>query len=448
MPTQLQLSTDSGETRTIALPPIADQKAEGATTSVPVSFPAVTGRAIKLTITAIRPETTVDYTTRVPIDKPVAIADVGMADVPEPAHPATVDTGCRRDLLSIDGRPVPIRITGSSRDAVSDNTLSVAACDTTPELAAGTHTLNTVPGQPFGLDVDRVVLTSAPGGVPGIPAPLGTPRTATQSSVTITGQSPTSYHLSVHSSDGKPMWLILGQSYDSGWQATVSGGAKLLGKQIVNGYANGWEIAPTKAGTFSVQLRWVGQTLIWIGLVLSGLAILVCLALIWIERRRRPDLERHDPEPHLANPLVSGGARPPPRVVALTAVVAGLAAGVSTRPWIGVFVAAAVAAALWWPRARIVLTAGSVGSLGLAALYVIVQQGRYRYPPIYNWPSNFGSVADLAWLAVMLLGADVVVQFVRHRVARRGDPPGDEADDREPATRAPSAPAPRLGVDR
>jgi len=435
VPTQLQLSTDSGTTRTITVPAITDQPVEGATVSVPVSFPAVTGRAFRLTITAVRPETTVDYTTHQPIDLPVAIAEAGMPGVAGPAHPATVDSGCRSDLLSVDGHAVPVRITGSSTAAVSDNTLSLAACDTTPELSAGHHTLNSVPGQALGLDVDRVVLTSAPGGAPALPTALGTPRTATHSTVTVTSSGTTSFNLSVHSSDGKPMWLILGQSYDAGWQATVSGGAKLIGKQLVNGYANGWEIAPTKAGTFTVQLRWVGQTLIWIGLALSGLAILACLALIWIERRRRPDLDVRDPEPRLANPLVSGGARPPPRVIAVTALIAGVAAGVSTRPWIGLFVAAAVAAALCWPRARVVLTAGTVGSLGLAALYVIVQQGRYRYPAIFSWPSNFGSAADLAWLAVMLLGADAVVQIVRHRVARHPEPP-DPAGEPEPAVHA------------
>ncbi len=284
------------------------------------------------------------------------------------------------------------------------------------------------------------MLASAPGGAPTAPAPLGAPRTDTSSTVTITHQTPTSFNLSVHSPDGKPMWLILGQSYDAGWHATVSGDARLLGKQIVNGYANGWEIDPNHPGTFTVQLRWVGQTIVWIGLVLSGLAILVCLALIWIERRRRrPDLERRDPEPRLASPLVSGGARPPPRTVAVTAVLAGLAAGLMTRPWIGLFVAAGVAAALWWPKARLVLSAGSVAALGIDALYVIIQQGRYRYPPIYNWPSNFGSLADLAWLAVMLLGADVLVQSVRHRAARRDpkrdEPPPDGTEEPAPTAR-------------
>ena len=64
-----------------------------------------------------------------------------------------------------------------------------------------------------------------------------------------------------------------------------------------------------------------------------------------------------------------------------------------------------------------------------------MQQGRYRYPAIFNWPSNFGSADNFAWLAIMLLGADAVVQMVRHRAARDPDPP-EPAADPEPAAHA------------
>jgi hypothetical protein len=75
----------------------------------------------------------------------------------------------------------------------------------------------------------------------------------------------------------------------------------------------------------------------------------------------------------------------------------------------------AAGATLRWPRARAVLTVGSVVAFALAAAYVIVQQARNGYPTISSWPSRFEDVADLAWLAVLLLGADVVVQWVRRR---------------------------------
>jgi arabinofuranan 3-O-arabinosyltransferase len=430
VPTQLQLQTDTGDTRTITLPAIADQAAEGATTTVPVSFPAVSGRQFRLTISGARVETTVDYTTHRSTALPEAIAEVGMPGVPGPAHPTTVDTGCRGDLLTVDGHAVPVRITGDSAAAVSDRTLNLAACGVAPALSAGSHTLRSVPGQAFGLDVDRVVLASAAGGAPSAPSALGAPRADAGATVQVTGSGPTSYDLRVASTTGQPFWLVLGQSFNAGWQATVSGGAHLVTKQLVNGYANGFEIAPGKATTFTVRLRWVGQTAIWVGLALSGLAVLACLALIWLERRRRADTDPSDPDPELASPLVARGDRPPPRIVAISVLTSGVIVGVASRPWIGLVVAAAVGATLCWPRARAVLTIGSVGALGVAALYVLVQEGRYRYPTIYNWPANFGGVADVAWLAVMLLGADAFVQILRWQARRRtraATPPDEPA---------------------
>lgn len=428
VPTQLTLQVDGTTQRTINLPAIADRGPEGATTSIPVTFPVVTGSTFRLVVSGVRAEATRDYTTHRITDLPVAIADAGLPGVPGPARPGTLDTGCRSDLLTVDGHPVAARVSGDEASAVADRALSLTACDRGLSLTPGRHVLRSGPGAADGIDIDRAVLTSGPGGAPMAAAPLGAPRSTAGATVRVTSGSRTGYDLQVTSTDGKPFFLVLGQSFNAGWQAEATSGAKVAGKQLVDGYANGWEIAPGRSGTFTVHLRWVGQTIIWIGLALSGLALLACLALIWLERRRRPDLEVEEPEPALASPLRSGGSRPPPRILVSTAVAAGLVAGIASRPWIGLVVGVAVAAALRWRRARAVLTAGSVGALGIAALYVVVQQGRYRYPTIYNWPSNFGGVADIAWLAVMFLGADALVQLVRRHAARRRAAEPDQAD--------------------
>jgi hypothetical protein len=48
-------------------------------------------------------------------------------------------------------------------------------------------------------------------------------------------------------------------------------------------------------------------------------------------------------------------------------------------------------------------------------VYVIVEQYRYRYLPDINWPANLSQAHDLAWLALSLLGADVVIGLCRSR---------------------------------
>ena len=68
--------------------------------------------------------------------------------------------------------------------------------------------------------------------------------------------------------------------------------------------------------------------------------------------------------------------------------------------------------------AMLVPVIGSVAAFAIATAYVVVQQARHGYPTISSWPSRFEDVADLAWLAVMLLGADVVVQWIRGRGSR------------------------------
>ncbi len=117
---------------------------------------------------------------------------------------------------------------------------------------------------------------------------------------------------------------------------------------------------------------------------------------------------------------MSEGAGPSIAVTVVTAVSAAVVAGVASRPWIGVVVGLAAAAALRWPRARAVLTVGSVLAFSIAAAYVVVQQSRHGYPTISSWPSRFEDVGDLAWLAVLLLGADVVVQRIRDVASRHG----------------------------
>ena len=70
----------------------------------------------------------------------------------------------------------------------------------------------------------------------------------------------------------QPFWLVLGQSDNSGWTASVDGHD--IGRpQLVDGYANGWLINPA-AGDVKISLRWTPQRNVWIalGLRIFGIA--------------------------------------------------------------------------------------------------------------------------------------------------------------------------------
>jgi arabinofuranan 3-O-arabinosyltransferase len=426
VPTRFTLEVDGKPLRDVKVPATPDGVAENGAVAAPVRFAPVTGKNFRLVVTGTRREITKDYFGGQPIELPVGIAEVGAPglQVPALAGTATLDPRCRSDLLSLDGRPLPVKLTGSVRDAEQRNGLPIALCGPAPQVAAGSHDLRSVRGETSGVDVDRLVLASAAGGGAGTAADpfAGPARTADSPTVRVQGDGPVSYRLHVTGArPGKPFWLVLGQSNSPGWQATAAGLGDLGTAQLVDGYANGWLVTP-RSGDFDVALSWTPQRKVWVGLAVSAVAMLIVLALAFApgsgRRRRRevavvlhPEL---DPEPELQSPL-SGGSPVP----VLPAVVAGLGVGLLTavlvRPWAGLLVAVLTVAAALVPRARVMLRVGAVGGLAVSALYVLEVQARFRLPENGGWVAAFSKVAAVSWLSVAFLVADTVVQYVQDR---------------------------------
>jgi hypothetical protein len=422
VPTRVRLEVDGAPARTIELPAIADGTTEGASTTVPLSFDPVTGSTFRLIIDGVRSVTTPDPRTQRPMALPVAIAEAGLPGAPLPAAPAAVPDSCRSDLVTVDGEPIGVRVSGDVPSGEAHRGLDLEACGPEPlGLAAGDHVVRSAPGLETGLDVDRLVLGSDRGGGPLAPGPLGARRATSGATVRDLDEGPTTFDAKVRS-DGTPFWLVLGQSRSDGWELEVDGAAKVGEPTLVNGYANGWEITPARAGELSVHLRWAPQDLVWWGIGASVLAVLLCLVLLF--RRRRGDVlpvvphDAVDARPALESPLTSSAGRPTPFVVAATALALAVVSGIAARPWVGLVVGLAVVGALLAPRLRALLTVGSVVALAAAATYVVVQQARHGYPTISSWPAQFDAITGLTWLAVWLLGADVVVQWVRRRSTR------------------------------
>ena len=88
-----------------------------------------------------------------------------------------------------------------------------------------------------------------------------------------------SYKLQVDGASA-PFWLVLGQSQNDGWKATVKGRGSLGMPTLIDGYANGWYITPTGSGPIEITLTWTPQRVVWIAIGLSALALAVCLGLI------------------------------------------------------------------------------------------------------------------------------------------------------------------------
>jgi hypothetical protein len=459
VPTTLRFDVTGGtggtQSRTLTLPAISDRKAEDSTVSVPVSFAPVTGTKFRLTITGERREDTEDYFNHSPLELPVGIAEVGAGQLRVAPATASLAGTCRSDLMTIDGKPVSVQIGGSTAAAVNRDGLNLRLCGDPVTLSAGTHTLKTARGSLTGIDLDRLLLSSAATGAAGNPADpfpgqVRTAQTGPTPHVVVTGEGPVAYRLSVTGAEpGKPFWLVLGQSLSPGWSAKIVGGKTLPAPQLVDGYANGWLITPTSAN-FEVHLDWTPQSRVWIGIGISAVALLICLLMVLRRDATHPRYPADGVDEEQAEVTAGPGSEAVPVLISpvaadpgrLRPVRAGVAAGLSAAlaavlitPLTGLIVLACTLVALFVPRGRTLLRVGSVLALVISALYVLQVQARYHLPETGQWVQAFHRVATLSWLAPALLVADVLVGWARRDV----DAIGVRSDSVAPA--APPDPA-------
>ncbi len=437
VPTEVEVMVDGAVVGRVPLAAVVDGDHQNATQVVDVPLPdQVTGSTFRFRFTGIRPVVTQDWVSDNEVDQPAAIAEIGLPGDKVPAMPDTFDSGCRTDLVTIDGEPVPVRVTGPMATALAGHPLPLTVCGGAPvTLGAGEHDIVTTRGRATGLEVDQLVLRSDAGGGASAPGtgPLvagvataagadesgegeGTAEPPTvevvseghdRSTVRITGATP-----------DEPFWLVLGQSHNVGWTASVGGDA--LGEPVlVDGFANGWLVTPDSA-SFEVDMRFAPQQRVNVAIVLSIAAALLCLALAI----RRPRTVVNAPS-SLAEPYSSvlafryDGALPTRRAAVWTGVGVGLLGLVLAGPVVGGLLGLAAGIGARHETFRRYLLLGSPIALGLCGLYVLYIQTRWNPDPSFDWPIEMRRPHPVGWLAVLILIADVLVDRVWQ--ARRSD---------------------------
>ena len=449
VPTAVRITTDRGSA-SVPLPHIDFGTHAHAVTTVPVRFAALSGRTITVTFTDVRLKRAQlmqtrnfrsDYYTTRPVGLPLGIVDLGIPGVQVRPAPPTVPDQCRSDLLTIDGSPVWIKVSGSSGAALAGGGLAISTCGPDAggvSLGPGRHVVLSARGSLTGLDVDQLSFDSAPGGGAGavttsglLPAPSA-PRAP---SVTVTSMTATKVHARVRGASG-PFWLVLGESVNPGWHLSVDGSGRDLHQSLLtDGYANGWLVDPTTT-SFSVTLRWTPQTSVDIAIVVSVLAVAGCvlLAALPLRRRRarRPPTPtptrtsagagsvasvaakaRHElPAPILVNPFARVASRPELAVALATALGCGIvSAAIVPTPAVGLAVGAAVLLALRRPTAQGLFALAVISLSASAAAYCVIHQAIGHFQPV-GWPTHFDPANTLVWAAIAFLGADVVVDRV------------------------------------
>ena len=426
VPRRLRVEADGGP------PVVVDVPAAVPAGGVALPHP-LRGRTVRVTVEATTPVTTIDYYSEAPIALPIGIAELGLAGVTVPAPPASAPAVCRSGLLTVDGVDVPLAVEGSSKAMLAGDPVVLRPCGpdgASLDLSAGRHDIRTTPGRDAGLDVDRIVLRSEAGGGAGPADGLLLPRSGDRppAAVTVAGSSATGMRVEVRgATPGRPLWLELGQSFTPAWQASIDGRV-VDGPVLIDGFANGWLVEPPSA-SFTVDLRFTPQRVVWVALAVSALAILVCLVLAFWPAPRVPAGPAGPVEPPAAveNPWAypSTVVTTPARRTRL-AVLAGLTLGtlVVAGAVVAVVTGLLAATALWWRRGRPLLLLGSPAAVVVTGSAVAAGQVVFAPPVGLQWPTLFEPLHRLGWLAVSLLVAEVAVGWVW----RRGSPRPPETE--------------------
>ncbi|MFM8971729.1 MAG: alpha-(1-_3)-arabinofuranosyltransferase family protein, partial [Actinomycetota bacterium] len=354
VPTRLRV-TIGGEQRLVTVPAVIDGSTVGTTREVDVSFAPATGRTVRVAIDAVREVRATRFATSATVVAPVAFAAVDLPGVRPVVLRATVDSGCRDDLLRIDGRSVPVRLRGPLTAADAPSGLSVTPCapaggadPAAVRLGPGEHTLVTAAGDDVGWSIDRLALVSGTSTTP-LSAVDGRVRGGVVSGsapeVEVVEDGATEVRARVRGATA-PFWLVLGQSQSAGWRARVVGGPDLGGSVLVDGFANGWRVDPRSASDFEVVMEWVPQRQVHLALGISAVAILAALALAFASRRRAAVPVGVDGGVGfvLTAPVVRGRRR------WIAPIAAGAVAAVAVTPWAGVLVGALIALVAVRPR--------------------------------------------------------------------------------------------------
>jgi arabinofuranan 3-O-arabinosyltransferase len=424
--TQFRITGDDGSRIvTLKKPPVYSNTGVDA---VPVRFAPLHTRTLSVTITKYEP--LVKRVGAGYVLLPAGIAELGIPGLHAPV-PARLPGTCLQGLFAIDGRPISVRVTGSTADALRGRPVAFSSCGAaqTITLGPGIHRLVALfnphnASNPTAFDLQRLVLASAAGGRAADAASLMTMAPSNAGpAVTVAHQSRTALTLRV-SASSQPYWLVLGESINQGWHATIDG-HDLGAPRLLDGYANGWLVPANLTGrAVTVSLEWVPQRVVWVALWLSLAGAVVCLMIVAAatrarRRRARPGTPvpdrvaagAHEAVTSRAVLLEAPLARHTARSAAAVATLA-VTAGVLVRPWVGILVGALAFWALHDRRVRLLVRYAPAAVVVAIAVSMAGAQTLEHYPTGTHWPWIFAWARIPIWIALFLLLADAVIEWM------------------------------------
>jgi arabinofuranan 3-O-arabinosyltransferase len=420
VPTRLGIEVDGAPVHTAAVTP--SPAGGSGTVRLDIDLPSpVQGSEVKLVVEQVEARETTDWGSRAIRTLPVSVVEVDLGGLRAPAPSGDLATGCREDLLHLDGEPVAVEVAGDRGAAQRGEPLEVRLCGDGVELGPGEHVLRAAPGAETGLDLDRLVLVSGSDGEAVTPdgplRDLVAEGGAPPAEVAVLHEDHDELRVRVSgAATGEDLWLVLGQSHSDGWRAAVDG-EDLGAGQLVDGFANGWRVQATSP-ELEVTFRFAPQRRVDVALWASLVAALACVALA-VARPRRTWPATAPAAEEVRVPSRHAHLRPLSWVERSVLVLG--AAGLSLAlagPGLGLGVAAAVALTTlvatsrlpWW-------VAGAVPPLAMAAsgAYVVAAIVRRHPRPGLEWITELPLAHPVAWSAVLSLFAVTAVAAWRER---------------------------------
>ncbi len=413
VPTSVTVSA-GGQSRVVTLPgaTLGKGRPQGSTTTIPVSFPALSGSTVRLTVNTALSLSLHQITLDGGLGAPVGIAELGLPGVVEPVTPTAVPSTCPMNLLTVNNLMIPVALSGSTTDALNRGAMSISQCTNSGSgipFAKGMNKVTTDNGSIVGWDVDLLGFSSAPVDPPPAVHVVATP------TIKVSGSTQWTTSTKV-TGTGSSSWLILGQSQSDGWTATVNG--KSLGKSVLmDGYANGWKLPAIASGTTAtVDFVWTPQHVINYAEIVSLIGFMLVLFLMFWPRRKKGTRVLPDgSSPTWASPFTYDRPARSWKTTMIASLAIGFVVGFFTAPLIGLLCLGVSIAALRFKRTRVVLFVGSVAALCLAGFLTAYLQHKYIFPWALGWPDNFGRADTCAWLALALIMVDGAVESLRQR---------------------------------
>lgn len=334
----------------------------------------------------------------------VGIGSISVPGLPRPAisHRGRLHAACGTVSVDVAGHPVAMRPEGTIQELEGGLPVQARSCAGRVPIPAGIQEIRGVPGV---FTIDRLQLRSP------APAPLAS-GLATGGTVVAAGSIGTSTLNGARVRLNGSAWIVLGESFNHGWQATCNG-RSLGAPRVVDGYANGWLAS---GACRDVAFVFAPQQAVRTSYAVSVISALILIALMLAGWRRgiarvRRDQPRYRPEPVGRTSLIRAAA---------IAVVLAVPIGAVFAIRVGVVSAPLLFAILWLRPDRRILTGVAVFLLAVVepVTYLItspVNQGGY----------DFAYSVDLLWahwfaVAAILLLAIVTAREIRS--ARRGQP--------------------------